>query len=157
VPASRPQRPAAYVIAGGGALTLLAFFAMPLVTVPIFGSLTGAGVAELSAQIGALGWLWLVPLSALAVAGIGAWQSLAADIPAQQRRTTSMTVTAAAGLVVLIYLIAIVAVQSEISDAGGSRYGVSAGSILGAGFWIAMLAMIAAGAAAVVDLRSPAR
>jgi hypothetical protein len=129
---------------------------MPLISVPILGSATGAGVAQLSSEIGTLALLWLVPLVGLAVTGIGARHSLIADVPAEQRRVGSIVVVAAAALVLLIYLVALAALESEVSQSPMARAGVSATSFTGAGFWIAMLAMIAAGGAAFVDLRTAA-
>lgn len=138
----------------GGLVTLLAFLAMPVVTLPFVGSITGAGLAGLASQQGAgsFALLWLVPLAAAGVAGIGAWQLFAPSIPFGASRRASMVVLALAGATVLAYIAALAVVQSEISRSGASQAGISAGGLVGAGFWIALLGMLAAGIAASVDL-----
>lgn len=159
MPTARPReggsRPTAvYVLTGAGLAALLAFFAMPLAYAPLVGSLTGAQVASLSSQVGALGLLWIVPLSAVAVAGIGAWMSLAPMIPPAQRRAGLISVVIAAGVSILIYVIAFVGVQSQLAETGAARRGISATSLTGIGFWLAVLCMIVAVVAAAREMSS---
>lgn len=131
----------------GGLLTLLAFLTMPLATVPFLGSITGANAAGFASQFGALGLLWLVPLLAAAVVGLASWQIF--GVPDAQRRTVSITVMVLTGLVVLDFLVVLGAIQAETS-----RLGVSVPSFTGAGLWFALIAMVAAGFGAGVELSS---
>ncbi|WP_448627600.1 hypothetical protein [Geodermatophilus sp. URMC 64] len=137
----------------GGVLTLLAFLAFPLGTVPFFGSITAASLAGMSSEVGELGLLWLIPLIAVAVAGTGAWLAFAAP-PGEQVRRASTVVAVLAGVVVLVYVVALVAVQSELSDSGATATGMSAAGLAGAGFWFALLGMAAAAIGAVVEKRT---
>jgi Short C-terminal domain len=147
-----PIRAAPVVVLACGLLTLLAFLAMPVATVPFFGSITGANLAAFSTESGSLAVLWLVPVAAVGVAGIGAWQQFAQSVPSRTRRRGSVAVLLLAGLVVLIYLIGLAAIETQISNSGAAEVGISAGSLAGAGFWITLLGMLAAGVAAVADL-----
>lgn len=143
-------------IAACGALTLLAFFAIPLVTVPILGGITGVQAAAAGPQMGAgaFALLWLVPLASAGVCGIGVWSRFGASIVPPARRTATIAVAVLAGLVVLIYLIMLGYLQNALSDSGAGHFGVSATSFTGVGFWFALLAMLGAAGAAVVELVS---
>lgn len=134
----------------GGLVTLLAFVALPLATVPFLGSITGANAAGFASQFGALGLLWLVPLLAVAVVGIAGWQIF--GTAGGQVRAGSITIMVLAALVVLVYLIVLGAVQAETS-----KLGVSAPSFFGVGFWFAALAIVAAGIGGAVEMAAASR
>jgi hypothetical protein len=140
-------------IAACGALTLLAFFAMPLATLPFFGGITGVEAASNASRLGAsaLGVLWLVPLAAGGVCAIGAWLRFSASVAASVARGAAITALLLAGLVVLLYVIIVIDVQSQLSEMGPGLQ-ASATSFTGAGFWIALLGMLGAGTGAVVEL-----
>jgi hypothetical protein len=137
----------------GGLVTLMAFLAMPMATFPLVGSMTGPTVAGYSAQLGALGCLWLVPLAAAAVTGIAAWQVIGTSLTMQARRIGSIALMVLAGLVVVDYIVVLTAVQYEI-DSVGSRASVSATAFTGAGFWIALIGMAASLIGAGLEIRS---
>jgi len=141
-----------YVVAGAGLLTLLAFFAMPLASLPVVGSVTGANVAALASKVGSLALLWLVPICAVVITGTGVWQSLPATHPPTQRRIATVMALVAAGAAVLVYLAVLVGAQNQLAHTSASRLGISALSLAGAGFWIGLLALAAAGIAALLDL-----
>lgn len=151
VPGNRFTGHGGAITAGaGGLIMLLAFLALPLATVPFLGSLTAADAAGLASQLGVLGLLWFVPLLAAAVVGIACW--LLFGEPGDNRRTASISAMVMAGLVVLVYLVVLGSVQAEASGRGGS-----VPSFFGAGFWIAVLAAVAAGIGAAVEMAASRR
>lgn len=137
----------------GGLVTLMAFLAMPMATFPFVGSMTGSTVAGYSAQLGVLGFLWLVPLAAAAVIGIAAWQVVNTLLTVQARRISLIALMVLAGVVFLDYIAVLTAVQYEI-DSIGSRASVSATAFTGAGFWIALIGMAASIIGAALEMRS---
>ena len=138
---------AAALTAGGALVTLLAFIAIPVSTVPFYGSLSAADLAGFSSENGALALLWLVPLAALGIAGIGGWQQFSDSIPPAARRRASVIALVLSGTVVVVYLIVLGVVESEMGSGGAS-------GIAGPGFWIALLGTITSGVAASADLAS---
>lgn len=136
------------VISGiGGLVTLMAFLTMPMATFPFLGSMTGPTIASYSTQLGALGFLWLVPLVAAAVAGIAAWQVIGTSLTMQERRIGSIALMVLAGLVILDYIGVLTAVQYKIDS-------VDATTFTGAGFWIALIGMTASIIGAGLEIRS---
>jgi hypothetical protein len=136
------QGPAA-TMAAGGLLALLAFFAMPMAQVPFLASITGADLAGLPGEAGAVRLLWLVPIAAATVAGLAAWLLLGSPPVAQARRAAGSVVLLAVA-VLLAYLIAFAAVQNGINETGTSSIGVGASDLTGAGFWVTILGMLVA-------------
>jgi hypothetical protein len=137
--------------AAGGFVVLLAFFALPVATVPFLGSLTSSQAAGFASELGVLGLLWLVPLAALGLVGAALWLILG-DVPPHQRRFGAVSIAVLAGLVVAVYVILLLAL-----DAQASEFGASASSITGGGFWIAILAAIGAGVGAGFELSASNR
>jgi len=123
-----------------------------MASAPILGSITGSGLAGYASEEGALGWLWLIPIAAAALTGLGAWTRFASNLAPPSYRRASIAAIALAVLIVLVYLIVFAAVQNAISGYGGSSIGLSASNLLGAGFWFALLGAIVAAAGAVNQL-----
>lgn len=145
-PGLRPRAPAIVAMLGGG-IALLAFVAMPMASVPILGSITGVRLAGFASEEGSLVLLWLVPLAAAAVVGLGGWLQFTRAAGPAARRRGSMIVLVLAGLITFVHIVALLVVEGELSGVG-----LSATSLTGVGFWIALLGMMAAGIAAVADL-----
>ncbi len=145
-PGLRPRAAAIVAMLGGG-IALLAFVAMPMASVPILGSITGVRLAGFASEEGSLVLLWLVPLAAAAVVGLGGWLQFTRAAGPAARRRGSMIVLVLAGLTTLVHIVALLVVEGELSGVG-----LSATSLTGVGFWIALLGMMAAGIAAVADL-----
>lgn len=143
------------VTTGGGVLTFLAFFAMPMAEIPLISaSATGADLASLGSEAGSLAMLWLVPVLAITVLTIGLWQRFSATATSESRKVGSHAVMALAGLIFFIYIALLVSVQSKLSDARGSTVGVNAISFTGVGFWLALIGTLVAAAGAFMVLNS---
>ncbi|MHA6783537.1 SHOCT domain-containing protein [Pseudonocardia saturnea] len=143
-------RIAAGVAGGGGLLTLLAFLAMPIATVPFLGSITGAGLAGYSSELGSLGMLWLIPLAAAVVALVAGWQLFGSG--PGPRRVASVASTLLAVLACVVYLVGLVQFGEAISDSGGSGFGIDASDVIGSGFWIGLLGSVVAVVASVAAI-----
>ena len=132
----------------------LAFLAMPIATIPILGSITGSGLAGQASQprAGALFLLWIIPLAALLVAGLGVWQRWGADDDPGMRRLASIWVVVLSVVAIIVYIVGAARLQALLSESGASRFGVTASGIIGAGFWIGLLGMIVTAGAGVVML-----
>lgn len=141
-------RVAAGVAGGGGLLTLLAFLAMPIATVPFLGSITGAGLAGQASEIGSVGMLWLIPLAAAGVAGLAGWQLFGSGpVPAAAIGSCLLAVLACG-----VYLGGFVQLGQAISDSGGSGFGIDASDVIGSGFWIGLLGSLVAVLASVAAI-----
>ncbi|GAA3610446.1 hypothetical protein GCM10022419_114310 [Nonomuraea rosea] len=155
-PRSTGVRLAATTFLAGGVLALFAFFAMPMGSLPLLGSVTGpdlAGMAseEGGSEVGALALLWLVPMAAATTAVLGAWL-LRSNVVPSSRTVASSVVLASAALVVAIYVIALGWVQYNLDQTATSILGYSAIDLAGAGFWLVLCAMAVAGGIAIADL-----
>jgi hypothetical protein len=129
----------------GGAVAFLSFLALPMASLPLLGSITGAGLASHASDEAELGWLWLVLLASLAMIALGAWQCFGSTGTSVIRRRTSIAALVCACVIVLVYLIA-------LSSSGGSTLGISASDLLGAGFGFVLIGAVGAGVGAVVQL-----
>ncbi|MEU5845966.1 hypothetical protein [Saccharopolyspora shandongensis] len=135
-------RGGAVTVALGGVITIMAFLAVPLLHVPIFGGLTGATIADLGTQsgYGQVGLLWLLPFLAAIVVVVGTWQVFSMTATPGQRRNGAIVSVVLAALVIIGYLVLLGVIQKDISDASESS--VSASDLIGAGFWIGILGMV---------------
>jgi hypothetical protein len=139
-----------------GLVVLVAFLAMPMATVPFFGSLTGVGMAGEASEMALLGLLWLVPLAATGIVGLAVTQILAVAAPSA-RRARSAAIIGLAVLVWLVYAVVLGSVQdkiSEVSGIGGFRLNVSVTDFLASGVWFAVLAAGVAGVGAWLEMTS---
>lgn len=143
-------RVAAGVAGGGGLLTLLAFLAMPIATVPFLGSITGAGLAGQASELGSLGMLWLIPLAAGAVALLAGWRLFGSD--PGSGRAASVASCLLAVLACVVYLGGLAQFGQAISDSGASGFGIDALDVIGPGFWIGLLGSVVAVLASVAAI-----
>lgn len=145
-------RAASIIVLAGGVILLLAYLAMPFVTLSFLGSVSGVQLAGYASQEETLGLLWLVFPAAAAIAGIGAWQQFATSASPAARRRGSQVALGLSTTVVIIYIIVYGVAAEAIAGSGAGRFGISASSIIGGGYWIALLAAIAAGVGATIGL-----
>ncbi|MGH3921786.1 MAG: hypothetical protein ACRDTT_02735 [Pseudonocardiaceae bacterium] len=141
------------MIAGGAALVILAFFAMPMAKISLIGSsATGADLASLGSEASSLALLWLVPILGITMLIIGLWQRFSDMATSRGRKVGSRVVLALAGLIFLAYIIPLVNVQSELSETRASAVGINAIRFTGAGFWFALLGALTAAIGAFMTL-----
>lgn len=141
----RSGRVGAVVAAVSLLITMLAFFAMPLIGGG-FISLTGAQVAGAPVQLGRgfelLGLLWLVPVAAAGGLAFAVWQ-IASASRFTGRDGRGVATAVLAGVALLIYVVGLVILLSQ-----GSRLSSGATSAilsaLGAGFWLGLISAVVA-------------
>lgn len=149
-PPAAPSKLGPIVVAVSGVVLLLAFVAMPLVGVgPL--SLTAVDVAGFVSQEPTLGLLWLVLVAALGLVAIGAWLAFG-TATSGARRGGAVGALVLAGLAVIVYVLVYALAADAIGGGGSRRGGPSAASLFGAGYWIALLAAIAAAVGAVIAM-----
>lgn len=143
----------------GGLVALVAFFALPVATLPFFGRIAASDMAALAraSKESSLAVLWLIPAMAAATAGLTARVRFASDVTPALRRGTFFTVFALSALILVIYLFVLVRLQFAMQQSGGLIRGPRATDFMGAGFWVVAAAAVVAGGAALVGLNGPAR
>lgn len=129
-------RTAMIVVIGGSVLTLLAFFAMPLIGVGRF-SLTGAGVAaapgSLGGNFGALALLWLIPIAAAATIAVAVSHLIATSGGSSGRGLAAGLLSVVA---VLVYIVTLLVVLGQAGEFGAAS---QVFSLLGAGYWLGLI------------------
>ena len=130
-----------------GLVTIIALFVMPLLSVPEDGSVTGPELASADGP-----WKVLLGLSSPAVAAIiavGARLLVSCGRAAEPHRGGAIAVLVMAGL--LVIAAAGLTVVHSLAGSGTLTSATSPG-VLGAGWWLALLGLVGAGAGAVVVL-----
>lgn len=150
-PPAGAARTGPIIVLVSGLVLLLAFLAMPVVALGPF-SFSAAQLAGQVDQEATLGVLWLVLVAALGIAGVGAWQLFAPSATPGARRAGSLAGLGLSILAVIVYIAMYAIVADKIGSA--RQFGLSASSVFGAGYWVALLAAIAAGVGAVLALTS---
>src|SRR5205085_4922587 len=142
-----------YIIALiGGALAILAFFALPFVAIGPF-SVTGEQVASIGISSGyssnsgqGVAFLWLAPVIAAVILVIAGLQLRSSN--------RSSTKRAPAGwLIGLTVLTLIILALFYLGATQISAIGVSGASLLGAGFWVYTLSIFAAFIGGIMEVR----
>lgn len=131
----RPARLAGAALALVGALlVLLAYYALPVITIPLIGSLTAPTLGGLAPEASSLILVPLVPIVAVLAAAVAVWL-LATTKPAARRIGAGVLVVAAA-FVILAYAVPLLRLQSDLDSAGlTTELGLSAATFTGIGFW----------------------
>lgn len=134
------------VAIAGGVLALIGFFALPLVSLPLFGSLTGAQVTSLASQSAdygsGLGWIgvfWLLPVFAVVAIALAAWTGCASTAAAGEGRGALIlgVCGVAAGVLQLIGVLAL------------SNHGL--GFAISGGAWLTLIAFLAVAVGGFVE------
>lgn len=126
---TQPQQRGFLVAAIAGLVVVLGFFILPFAGALGF-NVTAAALANFA------GWLWLVPLCALAAGGLAAWRAASTqpNTPTGlNRRNTSIAAAILGGIAALLLLIVLFTAQSYSSQTDGL-----AG--LAWGYWIMLIA-----------------
>jgi hypothetical protein len=145
------RKPGVAVALLGAALVLLAYYALPVVTLPFVGSLTAPTFARLAPDTPSLILVPLVPFAAAVAVGVGLWL-LATAKPANRRIGVGVLVAAAA-VSGLAYLIPLLRLQGELAESGlTGELGVSAVTFTGFGFWAGLVGAVLIGAGGVLEL-----
>ena len=127
-----------YLMAGvAGVVALLSFFVLPFADLVIV-SVTGVGAAGMGESR-----LWLIPLAALILIVVPVWRWRTPTPPLKTARAASIAVLVTASVAALVLL-------SELVDAGELR------GLLGGGFWLALVATIAAARGGWLEYRRTA-
>lgn len=129
----------------GGLLTLLAFFAMPMLSLPLIGPVTMPSAIIFATSLGLSSWnvLWVVPAVA---AGI-AVRSLAAGIRTTSSVAGRLTTAGAVQPVSVVIGLAYLLLPFILTDNGFVSTGASARAltwVLGFGYYLGALGMIVA-------------
>lgn len=149
--AASASRPGLLGAAAGGALTLLAFFAMPLISVGPF-SATSANAAgasgSLGSELGGLALLWLIPIAAVAVLAVAASELFTGSTTGSGRGTAAAVL---GGVAVLVYVVALLWALGQAGRIGASS---QVFSVLGAGFWLGLIGSVVAVIGGIVAARA---
>ena len=131
-------------------LVLIAFFALPAVSLGFLGSLTGAQLTSLSAELPSDGsgptWIvafWLIPVLALATIGASAWLISSTSAASGARKTAAVGMAAygiAAGIFLLIGLLSL--------TEEGLGFAISGGA------WLMLLGLIAIAIGGILEHRN---
>jgi hypothetical protein len=135
----------------GGGLVLLAYFVLPVVSVPFVGSVTAPALAQLTPEATSLILLPAVPVAAIAAVLLSGW-ILWLRPPERRRRIGAIALIVAAAVTALAYLVPLLRLQSELGDSGlSSSLGVYATTFTGVGFWAGLVGAIMVGIGGVLE------
>jgi putative copper export protein len=150
---SNSRKTGAIIALCGGLLSLISFFAFPLIVIGPF-SLTAQQIASFSfnsigygnSSYKSLGWLWVAALLALVLCLLALVPLLSQDStvappdapPEYAQAQSSGEAKATAGIIIcsIISLIIVFISYAYLSQQGNTSIGLSGASFLGAGFWL---------------------
>jgi hypothetical protein len=144
------SRTSGAIILAGGILTALAYWLMPVATIPLIGSVTAPDLLGAAADSGSFGLLRLVPVTVLAVVVAGVW--LLARSTGRGRPIASLVAVVCAAVTLLAYLIPLGRVDQALDRAGADQLGIDATNLTGAGFWVTLIGAVVTIVGAVVEL-----
>jgi len=135
----------------GAALVVLAYYALPVVTLPFVGSLTAPTFAGLAPDARSLILVPLVPIAAAVAVGVSVWMLVKAA--AAGRRIGVGVLVLVSALTGLAYLIPMLRLQGELAGAGlTAELGVSAVTFTGIGFWAGLVGALLVGIGGILEL-----
>jgi hypothetical protein len=142
-------RTSGVIVLAGGVLIALAYWVLPVATVPLVGSVSApALVDEVSGA--SFGLLRVVPLTALLTVAAGVW--LLARPTGRGRRVAQLLALGCAVLTALAYLVPLGRVDQALDSAGADSLGIEATNLTGTGFWLALIGSVVAAVGAAVPL-----
>jgi hypothetical protein len=150
------KRTGGLVIAVGGLLTALAYWVLPMASVPLVGSLTATTLIEEASGSGPFGLLRFVPATAIVTVLIGLWLLLGTP-SGTPPWVGAIVVLLCSALTALAYLVPLGRVDNELISSGVSDLGLRATNLTGAGFWLALAGAFVAAIGAAVQLTAVRR
>ena len=138
------------IVLAGGVLSALAYWLLPVATVPLVGSVTAPGLTGQTSGSDTFGLLRLVPWTVALTILAGAW--LLARSTGRGRLIAALGSLLCAVLTVIAYLAPLGKVDQALDSVGADSLGIQATSPTGAGFWVALIGAVVAGVGAVVEL-----
>jgi hypothetical protein len=176
---TQPKQRGFFIAAIAGVVLLLSFFILPFfgATVQVTGlPFVGSGSAPTVAPYGPISanvfagslasWLWLVPLCALAVAGLAGWRAISPQPGPNglDRRTLAIAAAALGGVSLLLLLIVMFGLNGYASTATGvtsssisilgTTVGETASGSLSWGYWIMLLAALGVGIGGIIQINT---
>lgn len=147
----RVSRTSGLIVLAGGVLIALAYWLLPLATVPLVGSVSAPTLLE-EVSGTSFGLLRLVPLTALLTIVAGVW--LLARPAGRGRHVAELGALGCAVVTMLAYLIPLGRVDEALDSVGADSLGIGATTLTGAGFWLALIGAVVAAVGAAVPLAS---
>jgi hypothetical protein len=135
----------------GGLFTALAYWILPVATVPLVGSLTAPSLIGQIDDPGSFGLLHLVPVTSLITILLAVWL-LVGRLAGRARQLVSAAVLLCAVLSAAAYLIPLSTVDNAITSSGASELGIRATTFTGIGFWLAVVGAVISAVGAVIEL-----
>lgn len=137
----------------GGLLAALAYWVMPVATIPLVGSVTAPALIEEASDAASLGLLRIVPVTVILTILLGFWLLLARP-SGRFRPVAAVVVLLCSLLTVVAYLIPLGRIDNAITSSGAAELGIRATTFTGAGFWLAIIGAVVAAIGAIVELSS---
>lgn len=138
------------IILSGGILSALAYWLLPVATVPLIGSVTAPGLVDQTSNSGSFEVLRLVPWTVVLTVVAGGW--LLARPAGRGRLIPTLVALGCAVVTVIAYVVPLGRVDQALDSAGADSLGIHATSLTGSGFWGALIGSVVAGVGAVVGL-----
>jgi hypothetical protein len=132
-------------------LTAAAYWALPVATVPLVGSLTAPSLIGQISDPGSLGLLGLAPITSLITIVLAVWL-LVGRLAGGARQLVSAAILLCAVLSAAAYLIPLGTVDHAITSTGASELGIRATTFTGIGFWLAVVGAVISGVGAIIEL-----
>jgi hypothetical protein len=152
-PIARTKRTAAVIALLGGLLTALAYWTLPVATIPLVGSLTAPSLTGQVSDSGSLGLLGLVPVTSLLTILLAGWL-LVGGLVSRTGQLAAVAILVCAVLTAAAYLVPLGTVDNVITSSGADSLGIRATTFTGVGFWLGVIGAVVSGIGAIIALSS---
>jgi hypothetical protein len=148
---ARPvRRTGASIILIGGILIALAYWVLPVATVPLIGSVSAPTLTDQSSSITSFSLLGLVPLTVVLIIAAGGW--LLARPVGGASSIAAIVALVCAGVTALAYLVPLAKVDDALDSAGADSLGIETTNLTGVGFWVALIGVVVTALGAITEL-----
>jgi hypothetical protein len=144
------RRTGAGIILAGGILTALAYWVLPVATVPLIGSVSAPTLTDQASSTTSFWLLRTVPLAV--VLTIAAGGALLARPGGRASLIAAVLALLCAGLTALAYLVPLAKVDDALDSVGANTLGIEATNLTGVGFWVALMGAGATALGAITEL-----
>jgi hypothetical protein len=138
------------IILAGGVLIALAYWVLPVATLPLIGSVSAPTLSAQASSTASFGLLRLVPLTVLVAIAAGVW--LLARPTGRAAAIATVVALGCAGVTALAYLVPLAKVDDALDSVGADTLGIEATNLTGLGFWVALIGVAVTALGAITEL-----
>jgi hypothetical protein len=133
----------------GGLLIALAYWVLPVATVPLIGSVSAPTLTHQS-SIASFWLLRLVPLTVVLIIATGGW--LLARPRGGMSAIAAVVALICAAATALAYVVPLAKVDDALDSVGADSLGIETTNLTGIGFWVAVIGGVVTALGAITEL-----